>query len=63
MPKKKDAPKKEDAKKEPTKEVQVEQGTDVAVDDQFIDQAVKDINEIANKTIYSGMMEIGAVRA
>ena len=59
MPKKKDPPKKEDAKKEPDKETQVEKGTEVAVDEKFIDQAVKDINEIANKTLYSGMMEIG----
>ena len=55
MPKTQDA-KKED--KEP-KETQLDQGTEIVVDDQFIDQAVEHINEIANKTTYSGMMEIG----
>ena len=32
---------------------------DVVADDDLIDQAVQHINEIANKSVYSGFMEIG----
>ena len=57
-------PKKEPENKKPenseTKnEMQPDEGTEVAVDDETIDRAVEAINEIANKSVYSGMMEIG----